>query len=629
MPEILNKARHMTWSMIWMRAGIALVAVAALSVLGVGTLSASERLHGYSLLGELKYPPDFTHFDYVNPNAHKGGYVRQSAIGTYDSLNPFILKGQAAGGIGLLYDSLMESSLDEASTYYGGIADSLEIADDNRSVIFNLRPEARWHDGKPITSADVVFSFEALTKRGHPFYRAYWSAVTKIEALGLHQVVFTLNDPNNRELPGILGQLTVLPKHYYDTHDFEKTTLEPPLGSGPYRVLELDAGRSITYQRVADYWGKDLPVHRGRHNFDRIRIDYYLDQTVALEAFKAHEYDFRTENTSKAWATGYDFPAVRNGFVAVEEIRHEIPTGMQAFVLNTRRPMFSDRRVRAALAYTFDFEWSNTNLFYGQYTRTTSFFSNSELASSELPSGEELKILERYRGRVPDEVFTQAFVPPKTDGSGKNRRNLRQAKKLLESAGFNVKERKLVDPNTGEQMEIEFLIAQPAFERIVGPMVKNLARLGIKARIRVVDTAQYQNRTDSFDFDIVVSSFGQSLSPGNEQIDFWHSSKADVDGSRNIIGIRDPVVDELIDEIINAPNRKSLIAATRALDRVLLWGHYVIPQWHIQSFRVAYWNKFSRPKIAPKYGFGFDTWWVDPDKAKALEAGVSSLKKSN
>ena len=615
--------------MIWLRRGLMLSALLALAILANTALTAGERVHGYALLGELKYPSDFKHFDYVNPAAIKGGYVRQSATGSYDSLNPFILKGRPAGGIGLIYESLLEGSLDEASAGYGSIAEALEIVDDNRGVVFYLRPEARWHDGKPITSEDVVFSFTALTTKGHPFYRAYWSAVSKAEALGPHQVKFTLSDPNNRELPGILGQLTVLPKHYYDTHDFEKTTLEPPLGSGAYRVLELDAGRSITYQRVPDYWAKDLPTNLGRHNFDRIRIDYYLDQTVALEAFKAHEYDFRSENTSKAWATGYDFRGVRNGQVVTEEIRHEIPTGMQGFVFNTRRPKFKDRRVREALAHTFDFEWSNTNLFYGQYTRTKSFFSNSELASSGLPRGEELEVLESYRGQVPDEVFTKPFEPPKTDGSGKIRRNLRQAKQLLESAGFNVKSRKLIDPNTGKQMDIEFLIAQPAFERIVGPVVQNLARLGIKARIRVVDTAQYQNRTDSFDFDIVVSTFGQSLSPGNEQIDFWHSSKADVDGSRNIIGVRDPVVDELIALIIGAPNRASLIARTQALDRVLLWSHYVIPQWHTQSFRVAYWNKFTRPEITPKYGFGFDTWWIDPEKAEALEAGVSSPKKSN
>ncbi len=611
------------------RSGLALGTLLVLT-LGISVpLAAGERVHGYSLLGELKYAPDFEHFDYVNRDAPKGGYVRRSAIGTYDSLNPFILKGQSAGGIGLIYESLLEGSLDEASTAYGLIAESLEIVDDKRAVIFHLRPQARWHDGKPITAADVVFSFDALKTKGHPFYRAYWSAVPKAEALGTHQVKFTLSDPRNHELPGILGQLMVLPKHYYDAVDFDKTTLEPPLGSGPYRVLKLDPGRSITLERVDDYWARSLPVNKGRHNFDRIRFDYYLDQTVALEAFKAGEYDFRSENIAKNWATAYDFPAVHKGLVVTEQIRHEIPTGMQAFVFNTRRPMFRDRKVREALGYAFDFEWANVNLFYGQYTRTTSFFSNSELASSGLPTGRELELLENYRGRVPGEVFTKEFAPPKTDGSGNVRRNLRTAKKLLESAGYRVENRRLIDPNSGLPMEIEFLLVQPSSERVVAPMIKSLARLGIKGRIRIVDTAQYQNRIDSFDFDIVVSSFPQSLSPGNEQIDFWHSSKADVDGSRNIMGIKDPVIDELIDLVINAPDRESLILRTRALDRVLLWGHYVIPQYHIRSFRVAYWNKFSRPRIAPKYGFGFDTWWVDQAKVDALEAGITSLKQSN
>ena len=615
--------------MMGYRRSLTFVAAVLVTLASIDSMWASERVHGYSLLGELKYSPDFEHFDYVNPEAPKGGYVRQSAIGTYDSLNPFILKGQSARGIGLLYESLLEGSLDEASTAYGLIAESLEVTYDKRAVIFHLRPEARWHDGNPITSADVVFSFDALKTKGHPFYRAYWSAVSKAEALGPHQVKFTLSDPKNRELPAILGQLTVLPKHYYNTVDFEKTTLDPPLGSGPYRIAALDPGRSISFERVKDHWAKDLPVNKGRHNYDRIRIDYSLDQTVALEAFKAHEYDFRSENIAKNWATAYDFPAVREGLVVTEEIRHEIPTGMQAFVFNTRRPMFKDRRVREALVYAFDFEWSNANLFYGQYTRTKSFFSNSELASRGLPTGHELELLKKYRGRVPKEVFIKEYLPPQTDGSGNVRSNLRTAKKLLEGAGYKVRDRQLLDPNSGEPMEIEVLLVQPSFERIVSPMIKNLARLGIKCRIRIVDTAQYQNRTDSFDFDIVVSSFGQSLSPGNEQINFWHSSKADVDGSRNIIGVKDPVVDELIDLVINAPDRQSLIDRTRALDRVLLWGHYVIPQWHIRTFRVAYWNKFKRPKIVPKYGFGFNSWWIDKANAAALEAGAASLKQSN
>ncbi len=581
--------------------------------------------HGLSLHGGLKYGPAFTHFDYVNPDAPKGGTVRQSAIGTFDSLNPFILRGQSAAGIGLVYESLMTPSLDEPDADYGQIAESVEVADDISWVVFNLRPEARWHDGSPITADDVVYSFDILKTKGHPFYRAYYAAVERAEKLGPHKVKFVFRVGLNRELPKILGQLTVLPKAYYETHEFDKTTLEPPLGSGPYRIAELEPSRSITYGRIPDYWGQDLPVNRGTNNFDVIRIDYYRDRTVALEAFKAHEYDFRLENTAKVWATGYDFPAARQGFVIAEEIPHENPTGMQGFVFNTRRAIFQDRRLRRALAYAFDFEWTNANLFNGAYTRTTSYFSNSELAAQGLPSTEELALLEPFRDQIPDEVFTDIYQPPETDGSGNVRANLRSAKKLLEEAGWVIENGKLVHQGSGEPLEIEFLLVSPAFERIVGPLTQNLKRLGVASRIRTVDTAQYQNRLDQFDFDIVVSSFGQSLSPGNEQLDFWGSSKADIEGSRNLIGVVDPAVDALIEAIISAPDRAALVTATRALDRVLLWGHYVIPHWHIRTFRVAYWNRFGRPKVQPRFGLGFNTWWIDPDKDAALQRGEAAL----
>ena len=581
--------------------------------------------HGLSLHGGLKYGPAFTHFDYVNPDAPKGGTVRQSAIGTFDSLNPFILRGQSAAGIGLVYESLMTPSLDEPDADYGQIAESVEVADDISWVVFNLRPEARWHDGSPITADDVVYSFDILKTKGHPFYRAYYAAVERAEKLGPHKVKFVFRVGLNRELPKILGQLTVLPKAYYETHEFDKTTLEPPLGSGPYRIAELEPSRSITYGRIPDYWGQDLPVNRGTNNFDVIRIDYYRDRTVALEAFKAHEYDFRLENAAKVWATGYDFPAARQGFVIAEEIPHENPTGMQGFVFNTRRAIFQDRRLRRALAYAFDFEWTNANLFNGAYTRTTSYFSNSELAAQGLPPTEELALLEPFRDQIPDEVFTDIYQPPETDGSGNVRANLRSAKKLLEEAGWVIENGKLVHQGSGEPLEIEFLLVSPAFERIVGPLTQNLKRLGVASRIRTVDTAQYQNRLDQFDFDIVVASFGQSLSPGNEQLDFWGSSKADIEGSRNLIGVVDPAVDALIEAIIAAPDRAALVTATRALDRVLLWGHYVIPHWHIRTFRVAYWNRFGRPKVQPRFGLGFNTWWIDPDKDAALQRGEAAL----
>jgi len=431
--------------------------------------------------------------------------------------------------------------------------------------------------------------------RASPFYRLYFASIAKAEKVGPRKVKFTFVDGVNRELPLITGQMPVLSKDYWRGRDFSKTTLTPPLGSGPYRIKSFEPGRSITYERVKDYWGKDLGVRKGQDNFDTIRYDYYRDATVALEAFKAGEYDFRQENISKNWATAYDFPAIKKGLVIKEEIRHQRPTGMQAFVFNTRREIFRDRRVREALAYAFDFEWTNKNLFYGQYTRTRSYFSNSELASKGLPSSAELKILEPYRGRIPDEVFTKVYQPPKTDGSGNIRQNLRRAFKLLAAAGWTFRDRKLVNAETGKPFTFQILLVQPTWERIALPFVRNLKRLGIDASVRTVDTAQYQKRVEEFDFDMVVGMFGQSLSPGNEQRDLWSSAAAATPGSRNIIGIKDKVVDQLIDLIIAAPDWKSLVARTRALDRVLLWGYYVIPHWHIRSFRIASWNKFGRP----------------------------------
>jgi microcin C transport system substrate-binding protein len=427
-------------------------------------------------------------------------------------------------------------------------------------------------------------------------------------------------DGNNAELPMIMGQLPVLPAHHYRSRDFEQTSLEPPLGSGPYRVAQVNPGRSITYERVTDWWAADLPVNRGRYNIDRIRYDYYRDGTVALEAFKAGEYDFRVENNSKLWATAYEGPPFARGLIRTELIDHELPTGMQGFVYNTRRPPFDDPLVREALAYAFDFEWTNKNLFYGQYTRTASYFSNSELASHGPPPPEELALLEPYRDRLPPRVFSEAYVPPATDGEHGIRTNLRTALKLLAQAGFEVRDRKLVNASTGAAVRFEILLVQPAFERIVLPFRANLERLGIEVTVRTVDSAQYQRRLDEFDFDMVVGSFGQSLSPGNEQRDFWGSAAADIPGSRNIIGIRNPAIDALIDSVVAAPDRDALVQRTRALDRALLWGHYVIPNWHIQSFRVAYWDKFARPTVNPKYALGFDTWWVDEDKARRLDS---------
>lgn len=584
-----------------------------------------QARHGIAMHGEPKYGPDAKHFDYADPNAPKGGTIRYAAIGSFDNFNPYILKGQAAAGLNGVFETLMEGSSDEAFTEYGLLAESVEVPTDRSWVTFTLRKEARWHDGKPVTVADVIFSLNILKTKGHPFYRSYFHNLERAEEVGERKVKFYFSGGENRELPLITGQLPVLAKHYWEKRDFEKTTLEPPIGSGPYKIKAFESGRSIVYERDPNYWGKDILLGKGKDNFGTIRYDYYRDQTVSLEAFKAGEYDFRIENNSKEWATAYKVPAVQEGLIKLEEIPHQRPTGMQAFVFNTRKPIFKDPRVRRALTYAFDFEWTNKNLFYGQYVRTRSYFSNSELAASGLPGPAELKLLEPYRGRIPDEVFTKEYRPPSTPDQDAYRANLRIALGLLRDAGWTFKDRKLVDAKTGQPFEFEFLLVQPAFERVVLPYVRNLERLGVQVRVRTVDPAQYQKRTEQFDFDMIVDSFGQSLSPGNEQRDFWGSAAAGQNGSRNTIGIKNPVIDELIDKIIAAPSREELIARCRALDRVLQWGHYVVPNWHIRSSRVAYWDKFGRPKITPKYGLCVECWWIDPAKAEAL-AGKRNRK---
>jgi microcin C transport system substrate-binding protein len=563
------------------------VSAAVLALLLVMAPSAgaadARPAHGLSMYGELKYGPGFAHFDYVNPRAPKGGAVTLSALGTFDSLNAFILKGVSATGLGQVFDTLMVGSGDEAFAQYGLVAETVETPPDRSWVAFTLRRQARFHDGSPITVEDVIWTFQTLKTKGHPFYRTYYAQVTSAEPAGPRRVRFTFKGGVNRELPLIVGQMPVLPKAWWAGRDFTKTTLEPPLGSGPYRVASAEPGRSITYQRVKDYWAAERPVNVGRFNFDTIRYDYYRDGTVALEAFKGGAYDFRQESSAKSWAKGYDVPAVRDGRIRKELIRNQVPTGMQGFVYNTRREVFRDPRVRQALAHAFDFEWANAHLFYGAYTRTASYFSNSELASD-------------------------AYRPPSAEPGGL-RPNLVQALRLLEEAGWVVRDLRLVHAATGRPLTFEILIDEPTWERITLPFVESLKRLGITARIRTVDSAQYEYRLKHFDFDLTVAVFGQSLSPGNEQADYWGSEAARTPGSRNLAGISDPVVDRLIAEIIAAPDRATLIARTRALDRALLAGHYVIPHWHITAFRVAYWDRFGRPAVAPRYTLGFDTWW--------------------
>jgi len=592
--------------------GIALFALSAIAS------AESTVSHGLSVFGDLKYPADFTHFDYANPDAPKGGSVRLSALGSFDSLNPWILKGLAGRGLGGLYDSLTLGSQDEPFSEYGLIAESIEYPEDKRWVIFNMRTGARWHDGVALTAADVVWTFDTLMAKGHPFYRSFYSSVAKAEALDTHRVKFHFSEGNNAELPMIVGQMSILPKHYYETQEFDKSTMEPPLGSGPYKIKNVDAGRSITYELVEDYWAKDLPVRKGTENIAILRYDYYRDLTVALEALKAGDVDFRLEYISKNWKTAYDFPALNEGRVIKENLPDGSIQPMQAFVFNLRKPKYSDKRVREAIGYAFDFEWMNKNLFFDAYQRNTSFFQNSDMASSGLPTGDELALLEQYRDQLAPEIFTKEFSLPKTDGRGNPRRNYREALRLLKEAGWNIKDGKLTNDENGEVFTMEFITRQPSTEKLALTFKKSLERIGIDMKVRVIDTAQYEKLLETFDFDVTTSVIAQSLSPGNEQRSMWSSAAADEPGSRNYAGIKNPVVDELIERIIKAPSRAAQVAASRAMDRVLLNEHYTIPQYFNSTYRIAYWNKFSRPDIQPANTMGFNTWWIDPEKETAL-----------
>ncbi len=593
-------------------------ACAAMFVASPILVQAAEPAHGVSKYGDLKYPADFTHFEYANPDAPKGGSVKLSSLGTFDNLNPFVLKGVSAAGATTIYDTLTVNSADEPFSVYGLIAESIEIPDDKRWVIYNLRTEARWHDGVALTAEDVVWTFDTIKTKGHPLYKSYYSAVVKAEALDTHKVKFHFSEGNNGELPLIVGQLAIMPKHFWADKDFEKTTLEPLLGSGPYRFGKIDPGRSINYERVEDYWAQDLPVNKGRHNFDKLGYDYYRDLTIALEALKAGDVDFRIEYTSKSWKTAYDFPALNAGKV----IKEELPDGriqrMQAFVINSRLPKFSDARVRRALGYAFDFEWMNKNLFYGAYHRVNSYFQNSEFMATGLPEGDELELLDGYRDQLPESVFNEEFTLPVNDGSGNLRQQYRKALALFKEAGWEVKNGKMTHLESGEIMTIELIIAQPSVEKIGLAYKKTLERLGVDLKVRVIDSSQYEKRLEDFDYELLVIGWSQSRSPGNEQFDYWSSEAADEPGSSNYVGIKNPVVDDLIKRIVEAPNRETLVTATKALDRVLLHNHYVIPQYYAPTYRVAYWNKFKRPKVAPTNVLGFDTWWVDPDLAAKL-----------
>ena len=614
-----------------LRATAATVAAPALGILGaaspIGRASGETQIwrHALSLFGDIKYPEGFKHFDYVNPNAPQGGTLRQSALGTFDNFNTVVsgVKGSIAIGTELYMETLTTPSLDEVSTEYGLLAEAISYPADYSAVTYRLRAKARWHDGKPITSDDVLYSFDVL-KKNSPFYGAYYRHVVKVETTGEREVTFTFDGPGNRELPQIVGQLPVLPKHWWEgtdksgrKRDVTQTTLEPPLGSGPYRLKDFAPGRTLVYEKVDDYWGKDLNVIIGTRNFQTIRYEFFRDSTVALEAFKGDQVDWRFENSAKEWANSYDFPAVRDKRV----VREEFPTRnigvMQAFAFNIRRDKFKDPRVRRAFNFVFDFEEMNRQLFFGQYKRIASFFEGTELAATGVPSGKELEILETVRGKVPDELFTKPYTNPVGGNPEAVRNNLREALRLFREAGYEVKDTRLVDARSGKQFAVEFLVDEPAAERFVLFYKPSLDRLGMTVSVRVVDAAQYENRLRQWDFDIIVASWAQSLSPGNEQRGFWSSQAADQPGSRNLIGIKNPAVNSLIERVIFTRDREDLVAATRALDRVLLWNFYVVPQWTYGKQRTARWDRFGHPETMPKYGASaFPTiWWWDAARA--------------
>jgi len=583
--------------------------------------------HGLSAFGDLKYPENFTHFAYANPDAPVGGQLSMigtSGVTSFDSLNAFILKGQPAEGLNLLFDTLMVRAMDEPDAMYGLLASAAEISEDRSAVTFTLRPDARFQDGTPVTAADVVFSFDTLKKDGHPFIRLPLRDVARAEALDAQHVRFTFAGAETRDLPMIVAELPVFSKAYYTAHDFTATTVEPPLGSGPYKVKDVQLGRSITYARNPDYWGWNLPVNRGRFNFAAIRYDFFRDRSVAFEAFKAGAYDMREEFTSKTWATEYDFPAKRDGRVVRATLADENPSGVQGFFINLRREKFADIRVRRALDLAFDFEWANRNLFFGLYDRTDSYFENSALAASGLPGAAELALLEPHRDKLPAAVFDRAYIPSVTNGSGNLREELKQAGELLDAAGWRVKDGKRVNAS-GEHLTIEFLNYETAFERIIGPYIRNLKRLGIDAKVRTVDPSQYEARVESFDFDITTSRYVQRNTPGIELRGYFSSAAAAQPGSRNIAGISDPVIDALIEAVIAAPDRAALTAAAKALDRVLRSQHYWVPQWFKGVHTIAYWDRFGRPTVTPKYDTGIiDTWWVDPAKAARIDSGKAN-----
>ncbi|WP_290904502.1 extracellular solute-binding protein [Halomonas sp.] len=580
--------------------------------LAAATPDEIPTVHGLALYDEPELPEGFTHFPHVDPEAPRGGTLTQAAVGgSFDSTNPFIIRGTPAAGLFEIYDTLVEGNPDEPFTVYGLLASGMRLDPDREWIEFDLRPEARFHDGEPVTAHDVVYSFELLTEQGNPFYGAYYADVADVTALSDQTVRFDFAEVHSRELPLIVGQLPVLPRHYWEEHDFTAPTLAAHPGSGPYRIGELDPGRRIVYQRDPDYWGRDLPVKRGRHNIDRLVFDYYRDRDIAWEAFKAGVLDYRIDARAATWAIGYDFPAYRDGLVRRLAVPDGQPARMQAFVFNLRRDSFSDPRVREALSLTFDFPWLNANLFYDAYRRTESYFQNSEMAAEGLPEGDELALLEPWRDQLPERLFNE---PLPFDHPLELRERLRLALDLLREAGYEVEGDRLVHGETGQPLTVEVLLFDTGMERVTQPMLRNMARLGIQGSIRIVDINQYLNRLRSFDFDITVGQFPQSNNPGNEQRDFWTSAAAETPQSRNLMGLADPVVDDLVDRLIRADSREALNVTARALDRVLLWRFPMIPHYHSGETRIAIWDKFGWPEPFPAYGLDLAAWWVNAER---------------
>jgi microcin C transport system substrate-binding protein len=594
------------------------------------------RSNAIAILAKPALPADFPYFPYVNPNAPKGGDVTLASIGTFDSFNPFILRGTSTHGmsapwvvlpggsgsgstVGHLWESLLTPSADEVASGYGHIAETIELPASKLWVAFELRPEAKFSDGTPVTAEDVAWTYRTLLEQGRPGFRIQMSDVKDVVVESPRRVLFHFKSNENRELPLILGGLPVLPKHFFDGRDFSKPLTDPPIGSGPYRISNFELGRSVTYERRPDWWAANLPTGKGTNNFNHVKIEYFRDSTVALEAFKAGQIDLRSENISKNWATAYDFPAVARGLVIKRDFHHHLPTGMQGFAMNTRRTVFANPLVRQAMAEAFDFEWANKNLFYGSYVRTLSYFSNSPLASSGIPEGDELKLLEPYRKELPPALFSEPFKLPVTDGSGNNREQLRHALALLEQAGWSVKGMKLLDKN-GTQMSFTILLDDPSLERVALPYTQSLQKLGIDVRVRTADPAQYQHLTDDFDFDMIMMIYPESDIPGNELRGYFTCAASKAQGSFNAPGICDPAIDSLVERIITAPDRGTLTIAAHALDRVLLWRWYMVPNWDSRVFHIAYWDRFGYPDKPIREGINFDTWWVDPAKVAMNDA---------